>query len=217
MHFLCKPKPVCFRGSNQINPSESGLKGGCGLMKVLNLPGLISTKHFTALFTCVYQSLVLPHTYLCVLLSCWLSTVLWQLQMHNYPSVYGDILCPDSMHWFFPSHVKDARGLQLQMSWFLLCGSFAHGKHSNAMLARLITSLLSSCWLSSVVSTGLRRPPHVTLCCALSFQLRHSASFNLAFFFSLALLIPEKTAESRVEEQVKPSRSLKEPSRLRCN
>ncbi len=60
-----------------------------------------------------------------------------------------------------------------------------------AVLAILITSLLSSCccWLSSAVSAALKRPPHVPLCYSLSFPLGHSASFILILLFSLTRLI----------------------------
>lgn len=60
----------------------------------------------------------------------------------------------------------------------------AHGRNSKAILAVLITSLLSSCrsWLPSVVSDALKRPPHVPLCYSFSCPLSHTASFNLTLF-----------------------------------
>lgn len=85
------------------------------------------------------------------------------------------------------STVKDSTILLLHVSCFSQCGSFGHGKISKAILVRLITSLFCSCccWLSSVVSAALKRPPHVTLCYSLSFPLGHSASFIFVppFFF----------------------------------
>lgn len=186
---------LCKRNKN--NHCVSELSWGCSLMKVLIRadPNNLTDR------SRVDWPPVPPrawHLFLCVAFtSCWPAKVLQQLRVHNYCTpLHPGWLCFPLDVLIRPSCVKDTAGILLQMSWFTQCGSCAHGRNSEAILAILITSLLSSCcccrcWLSSVVSG---RPPHVPLCYCLSSSLGYSPSYfssMQAQFVWLVLLYPK--------------------------